>query len=62
MENKIVIICATVLMLAGCASTETQYYWGGYEELVYKTHHTQGEVHQGVKMGKYRQKMILLEQ
>jgi hypothetical protein len=61
MENKIVIVCATVLMLAGCASTETQYYWGGYEELVYKTHHTPAEVPPSVQIEKLRADIDMAE-
>jgi hypothetical protein len=47
-------MCASFLVLAGCASTETQYYWGEYEDLVYKTHHTPGEVPPNVQIEKLR--------
>lgn len=52
MENKIIVICVTALLLAGCASTETQYYWGEYEDLVYKIHHTPSEVPPNVQIEK----------
>jgi hypothetical protein len=41
--NK-VILCITVLLLVSCASNKNQYYWGEYEDLIYKTHHTPSEV------------------
>jgi hypothetical protein len=54
MKNKIVIICATILLLVGCASNESQYYWGEYEGLVYQTHHTPSEVPPSVQIEKLR--------
>lgn len=44
MKNKVLAIFTAVLLFSGCASNNTQYYWGEYESLVYKTHHTPGEV------------------
>jgi hypothetical protein len=44
MKNNILTICITVMLFSGCASNDTQYYWGEYENLVYKTHHTPAEV------------------
>lgn len=55
METKIVVIgaiCATALLLAGCTSTGSQYYWGEYEDLVYKTHHNPDEVPPSVQIEK----------
>ncbi|WP_226991247.1 DUF4810 domain-containing protein [Paraglaciecola psychrophila] len=50
MELNKVILCVTVLLLAGCASNKNQYYWGAYEDLVYKTHHTPSEVPPSVQI------------
>jgi len=44
MKNKVLGTLAAVLLFTGCVSNNTQYYWGEYENLVYKTHHTPGEV------------------
>ena len=44
MKNKLLIFCAAILFFSGCASNDNQYYWGEYENLVYKTHHTPSEV------------------
>jgi hypothetical protein len=44
MKNRILAIVVTVILFSGCASNNSQYYWGEYEGLVYKTHHTPGEV------------------
>ena len=44
MRNNLLTICAAILFVSGCASNDNQYYWGEYENLVYKTHHTPGEV------------------
>ena len=44
MKNNILGAVVAVLLFSGCASNSTQYYWGGYESLVYKMHHTPGEV------------------
>mgnify|MGYP003625533606 FL=1 len=44
MKNKVLTICAAILFFSGCASNDNQYYWGEYENLVYKSHHTPGEV------------------
>lgn len=50
MELNKVILCITVLLLAGCASNKNQYYWGEYEDLVYKIHHAPGEVPPSVQI------------
>ena len=42
--KNILIIAFSILLLTSCASNDTQYHWGEYENLVYKTHHTPGEV------------------
>lgn len=44
MKNKLLITCIAVFLFSGCASNDTQYFWGEYENLVYKTHHMPGEV------------------
>jgi hypothetical protein len=50
MEPNKVILCITVLLLAGCASNKNQYYWGEYEDLVYKNHHIPGDVSPSVQI------------
>lgn len=42
MNIKIITII-TFLILSGCSSNKDYYYWGNYENLVYKTHHTPAE-------------------
>lgn len=44
MKNKLLIFCAAIFLFSGCASNDSQYYWGEYESLVYKTYHAPGDV------------------
>jgi hypothetical protein len=44
MKNIMLTVLSTVLLFTGCASNDTQYYWGEYEDLVYQTHHNSDEV------------------
>ena len=44
MKNKILTICIAALFFSGCASNNTQYYWGEYENLIYLSHHNPDEV------------------
>jgi hypothetical protein len=50
MKNKVLTIFTVLLFISGCASNNTQYYWGEYENLVYKTHHTPGKVPPSVQI------------
>lgn len=44
MKTKILLLCAGIFLFTGCASNDTQYYWGEYENLIYNSHHNPGEV------------------
>lgn len=52
MKKTLLSLCAATLLITGCASNDTQYYWGEYEDLVYKTHHTPGDVPPTVQIEK----------
>lgn len=44
MKKSLIRIFTATLLISGCASNDTQYYWGEYENLVYKTYHAPGDV------------------
>ncbi len=50
--HKIKLYICTALLLAGCASVKTQYYWGDYEELIYETYHNPEEVPPSIQIEK----------
>lgn len=50
--NKLLAVCFFAVLFGGCASNDTQYYWGEYENLVYKSHHEPGEVPPNVQIEK----------
>ncbi len=52
MKNVKILICTAILFLTGCATSETQYYWGNYENLVYQTYNSPGEVPPSIQIEK----------
>lgn len=52
MKYKILTTFVTVFLFTGCASNDTQYHWGEYEDLVYKTHHNPEQVPPTVQIEK----------
>lgn len=44
MNMKLFVVFLASILLVGCAANDNQYYWGEYENLVYKTYHQPGEV------------------
>lgn len=41
--KKLLITTCLAIILTGCASNQSMYYWGEYESLLYKSFHTAGE-------------------
>lgn len=41
--NKFLVTTCFAIVLTGCASNKSIYYWGEYENLLYKSFHEAGE-------------------
>ncbi len=41
--KKLLITAVTIAVLTGCTMPKSHYYWGEYENLIYKTYNTPGE-------------------
>lgn len=52
MNNIKLYLYAAALLLSGCATTYTQYYWGDYESLIYQTYHSPNDVPPSVQIDK----------